>query len=248
LISILLNSPLLMICQINPKIKCSLPSEISCDPMLTTEHPIPLEEVMTILLFSVIWNAFRARLAVGLLRTRSSIVSGTESLINLQRIRPSTMGIEERGSRVQSSTSRGVIRRTSRNAPRHSSNSCMVSVGIGRSCPTSESPAKTYPQDVPQESASLPSPSPRTHTRTYSINMIRKTPPLILIDRMLSVRPLCPLHGDLSLDSLHILTLAFFQKGVQLYPIFQLDLPRRIEIGTFESFSGGIVGSGVRRG
>jgi len=57
--------------------------------MLTTEHPIPLAEVMTILLFSVIWKALRAFLE-GLLRTRSSMVSGTESLMSLQRMRPST--------------------------------------------------------------------------------------------------------------------------------------------------------------
>lgn len=56
---------------------------------MTTEHPIPLAEVMTILLFSVIWNALRTFLP-GLLSTRSSIVSGTESLISLHKIRPST--------------------------------------------------------------------------------------------------------------------------------------------------------------
>jgi hypothetical protein len=57
--------------------------------MLTTEQPIPFEEEMTMLLFSVIWKAFRDFLDVGLLRTRSSIVSGTESLMSLQRMRPS---------------------------------------------------------------------------------------------------------------------------------------------------------------
>ncbi len=63
--------------------------------MLTTEHPIPLAEVMTMLLFSVIWKAFRgfaapvALFTEGLLSTRSSIVSGTESLMSLQRRRPS---------------------------------------------------------------------------------------------------------------------------------------------------------------
>ena len=66
--------------------------------MLTTEHPIPLADVMTMLLFSVIWNALSGLTArvvfetVGLLRTRSSIVSGTESLINLQSSRPSARG------------------------------------------------------------------------------------------------------------------------------------------------------------
>lgn len=93
--SILLNRPLLMICQIKPKIRCSFPSCKSADPILTTEHPIPFAEVMTILLFSVIWKAFRGRAfppalgTEGLFRTRSSMVSGTESLINLQSTRPS---------------------------------------------------------------------------------------------------------------------------------------------------------------
>lgn len=100
-----------MICQMSPRMRCSLPSEISDDPMLTTEHPIPLAEVMTILLFSVIWNAFRGLRVVEILRTRVSIVSGTESLMSLQRIKPS----------------------------RHSSKSCIVSVGIGKRVPTSES-------------------------------------------------------------------------------------------------------------
>jgi hypothetical protein len=63
--------------------------------MLTTEHPIPLAEVMTMLLFSVIWNAlsglgFPPFAPPGLFNTRSSIVSGTESLMSLQRTRPST--------------------------------------------------------------------------------------------------------------------------------------------------------------
>lgn len=56
--------------------------------MLTTEHPIPLADVITILLFSVIWKALSA-FFVGLFRTRSSIVSGTESLISLHKIKPS---------------------------------------------------------------------------------------------------------------------------------------------------------------
>lgn len=94
--SILLSSPLLMICQINPRMRCSVPSEMSDGPMLTTEHPIPLAEEMTMLLFSVIWNALSG-LGLpldteGLLRTRSSIVSGTESLMSLHRIRPSEKG------------------------------------------------------------------------------------------------------------------------------------------------------------
>lgn len=64
--------------------------------MLTTEHPIPLAEVITMLLFSVIWKALRGLGALpatfdveGLFNTRSSMVSGTESLMSLQRMRPS---------------------------------------------------------------------------------------------------------------------------------------------------------------
>lgn len=124
LMSILLSKPLLMICQIRPKIKCSLPSIRSWGPMLTTEHPIPLAEVITMLLFSVIWKALRGRvlpaLTEGLLRTRSSIVSGTASLMSLQRIRPS----------------KHVLVRPCKDVPlclpRHSSNNCIVSVGMGR--------------------------------------------------------------------------------------------------------------------
>ena len=71
-------------------------------------------DVMTMLLFSVIWKALRALRGEGLFRTRISIVSGTESLINLQRMRPSL----------------------------HSSNSCMVEVGMGKRPPISESPSR----------------------------------------------------------------------------------------------------------
>lgn len=85
-----------MICQMRPRMRCSVPSAMSCGPMLTTEHPIPLEEVITMLLFSVIWKALRGfgfpLETDGLLRTRSSIVSGTESLMSLQRMRPSMGG------------------------------------------------------------------------------------------------------------------------------------------------------------
>lgn len=91
--SILLSKPRLITCQMRPRIRCSLPSARSLGPMFTTEHPIPFAEVMTMLLFSVIWNALSGLglpLAPdGLLRTRSSMVSGTESLMSLQRTRPS---------------------------------------------------------------------------------------------------------------------------------------------------------------
>ena len=110
------SKPRRMICQINPKIKCSRPSARSELPILTTEQPIALAELMTILLFSVIWKALRGLRGVGLLRTRESIVSGTESLISLQRIRPS----------------------------RHSSKSCIVEVGIGSRLPISGSPSRTW--------------------------------------------------------------------------------------------------------
>lgn len=76
--------------------------------MLTTDRPSALDEEMTRLLFSVIWKALMGlgpvagaegaaraegvRLCLfedGLLSTRSSIVSGTESLISLDRTSPS---------------------------------------------------------------------------------------------------------------------------------------------------------------
>jgi hypothetical protein len=105
-----------MICQIKPRIRCSLPLAISDEPILTTEQPIALAEVMTMLLFSVIWNAFKGLRDVGLFRTRISMVSGTESLISLHIINPS----------------------------RASSKSCIVSVGIGMREPTSGSPSIIY--------------------------------------------------------------------------------------------------------
>jgi hypothetical protein len=70
-----------MICQIRPRMRCSRPSAISEDPILTTEQPIALADVTTMLLFSVIWKALSGLRGVGLFRTRPSIVSGTESLI-----------------------------------------------------------------------------------------------------------------------------------------------------------------------
>ncbi len=134
--SILLSRPRLITCQIKPRIKCSLPSAKSLGPMLTTEQPIPLAEVMTMLLFSVIWKALSGLgfpfAPEGLFRTRSSMVSGTESFMSLQRTRPSrarklylTLAIHD-------------------GLPRHSSKSCIVSVGIGRRCPMSLSPARTW--------------------------------------------------------------------------------------------------------
>ena len=96
--------------------RCSRPSARSLEPMLTTEQPMAFADVMTMLLFSVIWKAFRGFFPVGLFKTRGSIVSGTESLISPQRMRPS----------------------------RTSSNSCMVFVGIGILPPTVGSASSTY--------------------------------------------------------------------------------------------------------
>ena len=109
------SSPRRIICQIKPRIKCSLPSARSELPMLTTEQPMAFAEVMTMLLFSVIWKALRGFRGVGLFKTRESMVSGTESLMSLQRIKPS----------------------------RHSSKSCIVVVGIGSRPPISGSPSRT---------------------------------------------------------------------------------------------------------
>lgn len=79
-----------MTCQIKPKIKCSRTSMMSPAPIFTTEHPIPLADSMTILLFSVMWKAFSFLIFFpSRFRTRSSIVSGTLSLMSLARTRPS---------------------------------------------------------------------------------------------------------------------------------------------------------------
>jgi hypothetical protein len=83
---------------------------------------------------------------------------------------------------------------------------------------------------------------------THGIDMVRKTPPLILINRMLCISPFRPLHRDLALDGLHISSSALFQQRMQLHPIFQLDLARSVNIGSLESFSGGIVCGRVGRG
>lgn len=82
-------------------------------------------------------------------------------------------------------------------------------------------------------------------SRTHSIDMVGKTPPLILIDRMLCISPFRPLHRDLALDGLHIAPSALFQQRMQLHPIFQLDLARSVNVGPLKSFSGGIVCSRV---
>lgn len=78
--------------------------------------------------------------------------------------------------------------------------------------------------------------------------MVSKTPPLILIDRMLCVSPFRPLYRDLALDGLHITPSALFQQRMQLYPIFQLDFARSVDVGPLECFSGGIVCGRVGRG
>lgn len=114
--SIFPNRPLRMICQIRPRMRCSRTSMISPLPMFTTEHPMPLAELMTMLLFSVMWNWFSDFIFFpARFKTRSSIVSGTLSLINLARTKPSL----------------------------HSSNISNVSVGKGRRLPISGSPAST---------------------------------------------------------------------------------------------------------
>jgi hypothetical protein len=78
--------------------------------------------------------------------------------------------------------------------------------------------------------------------------MIRETPSLILINRMLRIGTFCPLHSDLSLDGLHITTSTLFQQRMQLHPVFQLDLARSVNVGPFESFSSGIICGRVSRG
>lgn len=114
--SILPNRPLLMICQIRPKIRCSRTSIMSPLPMLTTEQPIPLADWMTMLLFSVKWKLFSDLIFLpGLFNTRSSMVSGTLSLMSLDSTRPSLQA----------------------------SNISNVSVGKGRRSPISGSPART---------------------------------------------------------------------------------------------------------
>jgi len=57
-ISILAERPILIICHNKPKIKCGRPSAKSTEPILTTLQPIALHELITTLLFSVIWNWF----------------------------------------------------------------------------------------------------------------------------------------------------------------------------------------------
>lgn len=107
--SIFASNPLRMICHINPRIRCSLPSTKSEAPMLTVDNPSAFADVITRLLFSVIWKALigfgavemgvpeagrpgvRRAFEVALLRTRSSIVSGTESLMSFERIKPSVI-------------------------------------------------------------------------------------------------------------------------------------------------------------
>lgn len=100
MISILFNKPFRIICQISPRIRCSLPSTRSDAPIFTVDNPRDLAEEMTRLLFSVIWNALIGLGPLGgapgtalgdldLLRTRSSIVSGTASLMSFDSTSPS---------------------------------------------------------------------------------------------------------------------------------------------------------------
>ena len=157
-----------MICQIKPRIRCSVPVAISDEPMLTTEQPIALAEVMTMLLFSVIWNAFKGLRDVGLFKTRISIVSGTESLISLHRIKPS----------------------------RASSKICIVSVGIGMREPTSGSPSIIYERRHRHRHRTNASPRIRTGC-AHPIDVVRELPPLILVNGMADVC-IGALHGDLA--------------------------------------------------
>lgn len=114
--SIFPSSPLRITCQIRPRIRCSRTSIISPLPILTTEHPIPFAELITMLLFSVMWNALSVLIFLpGLFSTRSSIVSGTLSLMSFASTNPSL----------------------------HSSNISKVSVGKGKRLPISGSPART---------------------------------------------------------------------------------------------------------
>lgn len=85
-------------------------------------------------------------------------------------------------------------------------------------------------------------------SRTHGIDMVGKTPPLILINRMLRISPFRTLHRDLALDGLHISSSPLFQQRMQLYPIFQLDLARSVNVGPLECLSGGIVCGRVGRG
>lgn len=88
---------------------------------------------------------------------------------------------------------------------------------------------------------SIPLPDGRAHP----INMIRKTRPLILINRMLRIRPLRPPHPNLPLDSLDILPRPALQQRMQLHPVFELDFARGVDVGAFEGFAAGVVGGEV---
>lgn len=104
------------------------------------------------LLFSVIWKAFKGLRAVGVFRTRVSIVSGTESLMSLQRIKPS----------------------------RHSSKSCMVSVGIGKRVLTSGSLSMTYRLCEEVDKSDM-------RRGAYAVDVVRKLLSLILVDGVADV-------------------------------------------------------------
>jgi len=51
---------------------------------------------------------------------------------------------------------------------------------------------------------------PTETAMTYRIDVVRETPPLILVDSMLCIGSLRPLHSNLSLDRLHISTGTLF--------------------------------------
>ena len=82
---------------------------------------------------------------------------------------------------------------------------------------------------------------------THGIDMVRKTPPLILVDCVLRVGTFCTLHRDLSLDRLHVPTSTLLQQRVQLDPILELDLACSVDIRPLERFSGRIVRGRVGR-
>ena len=136
---------------------------------------------MTMLLFSVIWNALSGLglppFPTALLRTRSSMVSGTESLINLHRIKPS---IGQHMSVIDILTFAFV-------KELH---------GFGRD--------GEKMSDILVSSEYLKhEPRPRCiHTQAYTVDVIGKRPSFILVDRVLGVGSSCPFYRNPSLARL----------------------------------------------
>lgn len=182
-----------MICQIKPRIKCSRPSFRSDAPMLTVERPSDFADVMTRLLFSVIWKLFRVAfdLADGitegaldfdeaLFRTRSSIVSGTESLINFARRRPSG------GWRVISHHSPGRVRSTATHLGiRQRSGMCRSGSAAGRQClHRQQAPVSS----VKDKSISLIPGAIGDSLGAHLVDVPGELGPLVLVDRVGNVR------------------------------------------------------------